>query len=210
MNCVVLCAGLGIRFGLKTLSTPKPALKIGGKPLIRIILDQLEAVGFDDIIVKAYWLSGKLRDAIGDDGNVTFVTETKLTETATFLKKNADRLDGDFMVVNGDTLTNLDFKDIIDFHINSNKIATIYTRRNAVHSGGTYIFKKEILDYIPNEPWSINTDLIPDLLEKNIPIALYFSNAIYFDIATPVKLKQAKEAYKKWNDALNKVLIFDG
>ena len=206
MNCVVLCAGLGTRFGLKTLSVPKPALKIGGKPLIRIILDQLEGVGFNDIIVKAYWLSGKLRDAIGEDENVTLVTEMKLSETASFLKNNADRLDDDFMVINGDTLTNLDFKDIIDFHINSNKIATIFTQRNAVHSGGTYIFKKEILDYIPNEPWSINTDLIPDLLEENIPIALYFSDASYFDIATPAKLKQANEAYKKWN----KVLIFDG
>ena len=188
------------------MSVPKPALKVGGKPLIRIILDQLEAVGFDNIIIKAYWLSGKLRDAIGEDKNVTFITEMKLTETATFLKKNADRLDDDFMVVNGDTLTDLDLKDIIDFHINSNKIATIFTKRNAVHSGGTYIFKKQILDYIPNEPWSINTDLIPDLLEKNIPIALYSSDASYFDIATPIKLKQANEAYKKWN----KVLIFDG
>ena len=54
---MVLAGGLGKRLRPLTNKIPKPALIVKGKPIIRHVLDWLEDVGFDDILVKAYYLT---------------------------------------------------------------------------------------------------------------------------------------------------------
>jgi len=194
MNCVVLAAGLGTRLRPLTNKTPKPAIIIKGKPIIRHVLDWLEDVGFDDILVKAHYLANQVKKAIGKDENVKFITESKLSPTAYFLKKNKDKLEDEFLVTNGDTLTDLDLLDFIEFHMVNKNIATVFTKHDAIHSGGTYIFDKEVLKYI-REDMDI-PDLMKSLIDKNILVNLYFSDAIYFDTATHEKLEKAQRLWK--------------
>src|SRR3990167_6265713 len=161
MNCVVLAAGLGTRLRPLTNKTPKPAIIIKGKPIIRHVLDWLEDVGFDDILVKAHYLANQVKKAIGKDENVKFITESKLSPTAYFLKKN---------------------------------IATVFTKYDALHTGGTYIFDKEILNYVKKDMEIPH--LMAVLVEANIPINLFFSDAEYFDTANHAKLQKARELWK--------------
>ena len=195
MNCILLAAGYGKRLRPLTLTTPKPAIKIANKPIIRHILDHLEDMGFDDIIVKLHYLPEQVIEAIGKDKYVRTNTERNLTPTAQWLKKIKKYLDEEFLVVNGDTITNLDLSDFCEFHLINKNIATVFTKHDAIHSGGTYAFDKEVLKYI--KPEMNIPDLIQALIDKNIPINIYTSDAHYFDCGTLEKLKQAKKFYEK-------------
>ena len=147
-NACVLAGGTGTRLRPLTNTIPKPAIEVGGKPVIRHILDWLEKVGFEQIYVKTYYLADKVRDAIGNDPNVVIIREMNIKPTAVFLRDNAKKLDEEFLVTNGDTLTNLNLKEFIDFHLSNKNIATIFTHHDGVHSGGTYVFDKVVLKYI--------------------------------------------------------------
>jgi len=191
---VVLAGGLGIRLRPLTNKTPKPALIVKGKPIIRHVVDWLEDVGFDKIIVKTHYLPHLIEEAVGEDENVVYIQEKTLTPTAQFLKEHKDFLEKEFLVTNGDTLTNFDLAEFIEFHMVNRNIATVFTHNDAIHTGGTYIFDKEILDYVKDD--MDIPHLMAVLVEAAIPINLYFSNAHYFDTANLKKLERARKLWK--------------
>ena len=190
-----MAAGYGKRLRPLTHKTPKPALIVKGKPIIRHVLDWLEDVGFDDIVVKLHYLPNKIKEAVGEDENVYYIVERKLTPTAYFLKKNYEYLEETFLVTNGDTLTNLNLTEFIEFHLINKNMATVFTKDDAIHTGGTYIFDKEILEYVKDD--MDIPHLMAVLVEADIPINLFFSNAKYFDTATLEKLQKARKYYAK-------------
>ena len=154
-------------------------------------------MGFDNILVKTHYLAEQVEEAIGEDNYVKTCFNHQYIGTAQFLKFNKDKLEETFLVQNGDTLTNLDLKDIIEIHLTNMNIATVFTKDNAIHTGGTYIFDKEIIDLIENE--QDIAELMQKLLDKQIPINIYKSNAYYFDIANREKLAKARKYYGKFN-----------
>ena len=194
MNAVVLAGGLGMRLRPLTNKTPKPAIIVKGKPIIRHILDWLEDVGFDDIVVKLHYLPNLIKEAVGEDENVVYIIDKKLKPTAKFLLDNKDYLEETFLVTNGDTLTNLNLTEFIEFHLMNKNIATVFTKHDALHTGGTYIFDKEILEYVKDD--MDIPHLMAVLVEAGIPINLYFSNASYFDTADKKKLEIARKHFK--------------
>ena len=177
---------------------PKPAIKIAHKPIIRHILDWLESADFDNILVKTHYLADQVKDAIGEDNYVKICFNPEYIGTAQFLKLNEDKLEETFLVQNGDTLTNLDLKDIIEFHLINMNIATVFTKHDAIHTSGTYIFEKKIIDLIEDE--QDIPDLMQKLIDKNIPINIYKSDAYYFDIANKEKLKKARKYYERYSN----------
>ena len=194
MNCIVLAAGLGKRLRPLTNNIPKPAIVVKGKPIIRHVVDWLEDVGFDEIIIKTYYLPHLIEEAMGEDENVMYLHENKLTPTAQFLKEHDAFLEDEFLVTNGDTLTNLNLLEFIEFHMVNKNIATVFTKDDALHTGGTYIFDKEILEYVKDD--MDIPHLMAVLVEADIPINLYFSDAVYFDTATHAKLEKARALWK--------------
>ena len=195
MNAIVLAGGLGIRLRPLTNKTPKPAIKVGGKPIIRHVLDWLEDVGFDDILVKLHYMPDKILEAIGNDKYVKPIIERKLTPTAYFLKKHKKDLEDEFLVTNGDTISHLELTEFIEFHMVKPNLATVFTHHDALHTGGTYIFDKEILNYVKKDMDILH--LMAVLVEADIPINLYFSDAQYFDTADLAKLQKARDFYEK-------------
>ena len=134
---------------------------------------------------------------------VLYSSEPELLDTAGALKKQEVWLKdfnetGDFVVLNGDTISNVDLADMIKKHRKSKTIATVFTKDTIVHNGGVFIFNLDILDYIPEgKPYSIHRDLFPDLIKKKIPINEYRSDAYYFDCGTSEKLKKARKFFEK-------------
>ena len=193
-----MAGGRGERLRPLTDYTPKCALEVGGKPVIKHIIDDLEAIGFDDIVVTLKYLPDRVKTAIDEDEAVRYYIQ-KTTGTAQCLKEmdKSGYLESEFMVVNGDTLTNLNYAQMIEWHLINNNIATIFTKDDAIHCGGTYIFDREVLKYIDKE---VN---IPDLIQKliglNIPMSLYMGenpqDVWYLDIGTLSKLKKARKMY---------------
>jgi len=136
-----------------------------------------------------------VKEAIGEDIYVKFIEEKKLIPTAYFLKRNKNKLEDEFLVTNGDTISELNLTEFIEFHMIKNCIATVFTKDDAIHTGGTYIFDKEVLKYIRKD--MDISDLMQVLIDKKIPINLFYSDAQYFDTATLKKLAIARRYYEK-------------
>lgn len=117
MKALIFAAGLGERMRPLTLSTPKPLLEAGGKPLIAWHLEKLAAMGVDEVIVNTSWLAECFPEALGD-GSRWGLRITGLYEGAVPLETGGgmwnalSRLSPDggaFVAVNGDIWTDYDF-----------------------------------------------------------------------------------------------------
>lgn len=117
MKALVFAAGLGERMRPLTLTTPKPLLIAGGKPLIAWHLEKLAAIGVDEVVVNTSWLAECFPDALGDGSRwglrVTGVYEgPSPLETGGGMWNALSRLSprGEpFIAVNGDIWTDYDF-----------------------------------------------------------------------------------------------------
>lgn len=112
---MILAAGRGERMRPLTDHTPKPLLKVGGKPLIVWHIERLTNAGFKEIVINHAHLGSQIEDALGDGAqwgaNISYSPEKIALETAGGIA-NALPLLGDkpFLVVNGDTFTDIDFQ----------------------------------------------------------------------------------------------------
>jgi len=109
MKAMILAAGHGTRMRPLTNHTPKPLLKVGGKPLIIWHIENLKQAGFKDIIINIAWLGDQIPAALGDgsqfDVNLHYSDEQNegALETAGGIVKALPLLgDETFLVVNGD------------------------------------------------------------------------------------------------------------
>lgn len=118
MKAMILAAGLGNRMRPLTLTTPKPLLAVGDKPLIVWHIEKLKKIGITDIVINTAWLAEKLVEHLGDGSqfgvNILWSHEGEGLETAGGII-NALPLLGDepFLLVNGDVWTEIDFADLL-------------------------------------------------------------------------------------------------
>ncbi len=114
MKAMILAAGRGERMRPLTDFTPKPLLKVGGKPLIVWHLERLAKAGFTEIVINHAHLGEQIEQALGNGAqwslNIQYSPEKIALETAGGIA-NALHLLGDkpFLAVNGDTFTDFDF-----------------------------------------------------------------------------------------------------
>lgn len=118
MKALIFAAGLGERMRPLTDTTPKPLLRVGGKPLIEWHLEKLAALGVRDVVVNTSWLADQFPAALGDGArwhlrlHYAFEGDTPLETGGGML--NALPLLGDapFLLVNGDVWTDVDFASL--------------------------------------------------------------------------------------------------
>lgn len=197
MRVLILAGGFGKRLWPVTKKTPKPMIQISARPVLGWIIDGLRKQGFNDIVVALYYLADQFIDLMHDK-SIKYYIQQKDYGTAGAIKAASSLLRDDkyFMVVNGDTLTNLDYKNLLKTHKFYKSIATVFTHDDEIHCGGTYIFDRDIVDFIPEKTYyDIKNDLMPLLKKLNIPITLAFEDSYYLDIGTPDGLEKAKKAY---------------
>lgn len=114
MKAMILAAGRGERMRPLTDRTPKPLLKVGGKPLIVWHIERLAATGFKDLVINHAHLGEQIENALGDGSQwgvrIQYSPEEIALETAGGIA-NAMPLLGDapFLVVNGDVFADIDF-----------------------------------------------------------------------------------------------------
>ena len=105
-TAVILSAGRGTRMRPLTLTTPKPLLKLDGRPILAHVLERLQAAGIQRIIVNAHHLAEQMEAFLADYPGVTLLREAELQETGGAITAMlAQNLlpDAPFYVVNGDT-----------------------------------------------------------------------------------------------------------
>jgi len=117
MKAMILAAGRGERMRPLTDHTPKPLLKVGGKPLIVWHIERLVQAGFNQMVINHAHLGQKIEDALGDGkrwrAHIQYSPEQVALETAGGIA-NALPLLGDaaFLVVNGDTFSDIEYQQL--------------------------------------------------------------------------------------------------
>lgn len=228
MKAVILAGGLGKRLKPFTEVIPKPLLPIGEKSVLEIQIGRLKENGFNEIFLATNYKSEYIENFFGDGrryGVTLKVSKEKkplgTVGPLTLLKKE---LTEPFLVMNGDILTLLNFKDLYDFALKKDTWLTISIKEyimpfafgNVFYEGdyvvgieekpdikykilaGIYVFKPEIFSIIPENVYFGMDDLIHKMLNENILISKYEIKEYWIDIGQIDDFEKAQKVYKDY------------
>jgi NDP-mannose synthase len=226
MKAVILAGGLGTRLRPFTQIIPKPLLPIGEKSVLEIQIEHLKRHGFDEIYLATNYKSEYIENFFGDGSRFGVRLHISKEEIPlgtvgpiTLLK---DELTEPFLMMNGDILTLLNFKDFYDFSVRNKADLTITVKEyitpfqfgNIEFEGdyvttilekpqlkmnilaGIYIFKPEIFRLIPDNTYFGMDHLIDKMLAGNFPVAKYQIHEYWLDIGQVDDYEKAQEIYK--------------
>lgn len=133
MKAVIMAGGKGTRLRPLTCNTPKPMVPIANRPMMSHIVDLVKGHGFDDIAVTLFFLPDAIQQHFQDGRDqgvrIKHIIEDVPLGTAGSVKNAARGFDDTFLVISGDTLTDIDLSDALRFHRESGSIATIVLTR---------------------------------------------------------------------------------
>lgn len=178
MKVVIFAGGLGTRLMEETEARPKPMVEIGGKPILWHIMKHYSKYGFNEFIIclgykssfiKNYFLNyyyynsnitidlGKNEIEVHESNTEPFkvtLVETGLnTNTAGRLKRIQPFVNGEtFMLTYGDGLSNINLHELLDFHRNAGKAATLTTVQTPGRFGNLEIDENNTVKYFQEKP----------------------------------------------------------
>jgi len=158
MNAVILAGGKGTRISSIFPDIPKSMIPIQGKPLLQHQIEQLRTYDINTIHMCLGYLSNAITDHFGSGiqygVDLHYEIETTPQGTAGSLYLLKDRLDKDFLVINGDIIFNVDLFSLIDFHKQNGGIATltIHVNPHPLDSDLVEFDEKKRLTVMHNRP----------------------------------------------------------
>ncbi|WP_069650356.1 nucleotidyltransferase family protein [Caloranaerobacter ferrireducens] len=222
---VIMAGGLGTRLRPLTYEVPKPMLKIGDKPILETIIEQLSSYGFKNILLavnyKAQIIESYFRDGKDFDVNIEYIHEKQRLGTAGALKLAKQYLDKPFIVMNGDILTKVNFERFLEYHKNNKFDITIASKKydiqipygvldinetrvqkieekpkmNFFVNGGIYCVNPELIEYIPDNEYYDITELINKALENNCNVGSFPIREYWLDIGQIPDYERAIQDY---------------
>ena len=222
MKAIILAGGKGTRLKPYTTNFPKPLMPVGEKPILEMVINKLKEAGIVDIYITTGHLSEMIRLFFGDGSkygvNLKYSVEDKPLGTAGPIKLLKNELDENFIVMNGDVLTDLEFSQLIEFHKKNNNIATVSTALRQVDvdfglveldadqnyigwkekptieylvSMGIYVFSKKALGFLLEKDRFGVPELIEILNAKNQKVMGYVHKGYWLDIGRPDDYEKA-------------------
>jgi dTDP-glucose pyrophosphorylase len=220
----LMAGGFGTRLRPLTNECPKPLLKIGDKPILELILESLVKAGFYRFFISTHYLPEMIRDYFGDGShwgvNIEYVHEEEPLGTGGALGLlPKDQIDRPLIMMNGDLLTTLNYRGLLDFHLEHNSVATMCVREyehkvpyGVVQTDGRYIQSMEEKPvqkcFINAGIYVISPELVsavsageridmPSLLEKQIDqdkkVTMFPVHEYWLDIGKMDDFKKAQE-----------------
>lgn len=130
MKGVIIAGGIGKRLRPLTNHLPKPMIPILNKPVMEYCIEHLKKHGIIEIAVTVQYLSNKIIDYFGDGQKfgvkLTYFEERQPLGTAGSIKNAEEFLDGPFVVIYGDVISNFDLTKGIQYHQTKNSLVTIF------------------------------------------------------------------------------------
>ena len=139
MQVMILAAGYGKRLAPLTQQTPKPMLKVAGKPLLEHHIERLAASGFTDLVINTAWLAEQIESYFGDGSQfgvqISWSREPRPLETGGGIA-NALPLLGErpFLLLNGDIWTDYPLGSINEDNIPGDGLAWLLMVANPKHN----------------------------------------------------------------------------
>jgi len=226
LKAVLLVGGMGTRLRSVVSSAPKPMATVGGRPFLELLVRQLSHQQIRRMVFCTGYLGQEIEDVLGDGlafgVQFEYSREALPLGTAGALKFAEPLLRDlpDFLVMNGDSFMEIDFRELMRFHHKSGGIASMAVLRlkNKMRYGtvqvspegrvtgfaektdgdsagfvsaGIYIFDRQVFEHIPEGPASLERDVFPRLLEYGV----YASeqHGVFIDIGTPEDYARAQD-----------------
>ncbi len=232
MKAVILAGGKGTRLRPYTKILPKPLMPIGDMPILEILLRQMRQAGVDEAVLTVGHLAEFLRlffqngERLGM--RIRYSYEDQPLGTAGPLVQ-VDGLRDTFLVSNGDVLTTLNLRDLVNYHRRSGAMATIAMHQRQVHidlgviqhdpefvidgylekptydfmvSMGIYVFEPEVLMFIPRNRYFDFPDLVKRLIEAGERVVGYPFDGYWQDLGRPDDYEQAVADFDRLRDQI--------
>jgi NDP-mannose synthase len=225
-HAVILAGGKGVRLRPYTTSLPKPLVPLGDEhAILEVVLLQLAKAGFESISLAIGHLGQLIRAYVGDGQrwglDVEYWEESSPLGTVGPLVLHRDRLPDDFLVMNGDILTDMAFDELLEDHRSADADVTVgaYTRQVPIDFGvldldgasisgfrekptheytvsmGVYALSRRILDrFTPGMPFGFDDLLLDQLHAGCAPRAFQFGG-YWLDIGRPEDYDRANEEF---------------
>lgn len=221
-TAIILAGGKGTRLRPYTVAMPKPLVPVGNKPILEIIIVQLAKQGFKKIVITVNHQADIIMAYFGNGSKwgvkIEYSLEDKPLGTMGPLKL-IQNLPENFLVMNGDILSDIDYAVFLEKHIKSEKLFSIasYKRIQKIDYGvlevkdnvllgfqekpesqfivsmGIYSVSKKIIEYIPDNQFFGFDMLMLELVEEKIKVGVYEHKGYWMDIGRPDDYEQAVE-----------------
>ncbi len=222
LQAVVMAGGLGRRLDPLTRELPKPMLRVSDRPLLEIIIRQLCDAGIREVKITTHHKPGKIEEHFGDGKefgvNLSYVEEDRPLGTGGGLGLLGTPR-GTTLVINGDILTQVDFKAMLIFHKEHKADLTVAVRHYDMKvpygvvecdgpivrslsekpvfgffvNAGIYLLEPSVYPYIPNGQSFDMTDLIQRLLDEGRAVVSFPIREYWLDIGEHAEYQQAEE-----------------
>lgn len=229
-RAILLAGGKGTRLRPYTVVLPKPLMPLGDYPILEVIVRQLVASGFDHITMTVNHQADLIKTFFGDGSKwgvkIDYSLEDKPLSTMGPLSL-IDDLPDNFLVMNGDILTDLDYGKFFDEHVESGAIFTVssYVREHVNLYGvlevdenkklvdfhekptsrfevsmGIYMLNKNVMEFIPhNESYGFDV-LMLDLIKAGKNATVKQFTGYWLDIGRPDDYMQAIDEFESKKD----------
>jgi dTDP-glucose pyrophosphorylase/CBS domain-containing protein len=226
LQAVIMAGGFGTRLQPLTENMPKPMLPVGGKPLMELVIEKLRQVGIRRVNITTHYKSEKITDHFGDGSafgvELNYVNEDKPLGTGGALgliKTPTEPL----LVINGDILTQVDFRAMLAYHQEHHADLTVAVRRYDLRvpygviecngsrvcalkekpqmhflvNAGVYLLEPSVYEFIPNGKHFNMTDLIQWLIDSDRIVTSFPIIEYWLDIGQLADYEQANKDAKK-------------
>ncbi len=227
-RAVILAGGKGTRLKPYTAVLPKPLVPVGDVPVLEIIIRQLRENGFSHITIAVNHLAEIIKAFFGDGSKwglrIDYSLEPKPLNTMGPLKLIPD-LPENFLVMNGDVLTDLNYAELYETHIAEKNLFTIsaYHRQQKVDFGvldigsdgrltgfrekpayeymvsmGVYMLNRRVLEAIPADTSYGFDELMLELIKRGTPASARPFKGYWLDIGRPEDYEKACSEFERF------------
>ena len=227
---IILAGGKGTRLRPYTKIFPKPLMPIGEMPILEVVLRQLKFFGFEKITLSVNHLADLIKTFFRDGSqlglDITYCMEDKPLGTAGSVSLVED-ITENFLVMNGDLLTTVDYSSLMKKHIDSGATATIgvFPREVTIDFGvlelgdegqllaykekpifrymvsmGINAFDKSVLEFIPKDKYLDIPTLMVNLKNAGRKVLTFQSDCDWLDVGRPDDYEQAVAEFERSRD----------
>jgi dTDP-glucose pyrophosphorylase len=222
---VIMAGGEGKRLRPLTQDCPKPMLRVGGKPLLEIILEQCIDAGFQHFYLSVNYLKNQIQDHFGDGARwhvrIDYLEETQPLGTGGALSLLQQKPTEPLLVLNADVLTRVDYGRLLSFHDEHQAAATMCVREHTtqipygvVHmddlqvltleekpvlthyvNAGIYLLDPALLDLVPPDRFFDMPTLLEKAMQHQHRVSAFPIHEYWLDVGHPETLKRAHEEW---------------
>ena len=211
LSAVVMAGGFGMRLRPLTEKIPKPMLLLNGRPLMEHTIEHLRKGGIDEVFITTHYKSELITEHFQDGKEfgvqIQYINEDRPLGTAGALGL-VGKPSHTSLVINGDILTQLDIRTMLDFHRDHDSAMTVGIRKYDFEvpygvvemdeinitgfiekpeytyfvNGGIYLLEPEVYDYVPRDNVIDMTDLIKRMLTEGRRVVGFPIQEYWLDI----------------------------